>query len=120
MIWFALSPRSQSSNFLVQYSLTSLFIETSRISKMVQECVETATEMGLDVVKTTPDRLNTLIGHKYHQVKLKVFGCKVRHHAQLNASRYIFFLIINTWAPFHPNWKFENIVGSVTEGLISS
>ncbi|KAG0060022.1 hypothetical protein BGZ89_012605 [Linnemannia elongata] len=38
-----------------------------RISKMVQECVETATEMGLDVVKTTPDRLNTLIGHKYHQ-----------------------------------------------------
>ncbi|KAF9336043.1 hypothetical protein BGZ91_010189, partial [Linnemannia elongata] len=38
-----------------------------RISKMVQECVETATEMGLDVVKTTPDRLNTLIGHKCHQ-----------------------------------------------------
>ncbi|KAF9545566.1 hypothetical protein EC957_010875 [Mortierella hygrophila] len=38
-----------------------------RISQMVIECVETASEMGLDVVKTTPERLDTLLGHKYHQ-----------------------------------------------------
>ncbi|KAG0212106.1 Ribose methyltransferase [Mortierella sp. NVP41] len=38
-----------------------------RISQMVQECVETAGEMGLDIVKTNNERLDTLLGHQYHQ-----------------------------------------------------
>ncbi|KAF9148570.1 hypothetical protein BG015_009700 [Linnemannia schmuckeri] len=38
-----------------------------RVLQMVQECVKTAGEMGLKVVKATPDRLDTLLGHKYHQ-----------------------------------------------------
>ncbi|KAF9904724.1 hypothetical protein EC991_002361 [Linnemannia zychae] len=42
-------------------------IKHSRISQMVQECVDTAKEMGLNVVKTTPEKLNSLIGHQAHQ-----------------------------------------------------
>lgn len=50
-------------------SLTPIFhLGTYRGSRMVQECVETARELGLDLVKTTPYHLDKLLGHKYHQV----------------------------------------------------
>ncbi|KAG0369777.1 Ribose methyltransferase [Mortierella sp. AD032] len=42
-------------------------VKHPRTSQLVQECVNTAHEMGVDVVKTTSDKLDTLLGHRYHQ-----------------------------------------------------
>lgn len=65
---------------------------------MVRECVDTAGEMGLEVVKTTPNSLNTLLGHKYHQVKIQACGWKERHHALRDACVHLFSPTTNTWA----------------------
>jgi hypothetical protein len=63
----------------------SLYMGTNRVSQMVKECVETAGELGLDLIKTTPRHLDSLLGHKYHQV----YTFHMDHHIS-NLSTLVF------------------------------
>ncbi|KAF9925122.1 hypothetical protein FBU30_005015 [Linnemannia zychae] len=49
------------------YSDSATDPKYSRFSGLTQECVDTAKDMGLDIVRTNSRELDKLLGHDYHQ-----------------------------------------------------